>query len=256
MKKNHRHIIQTVFFLISIGLLIYIALGKNYDVVHEFCPFSKVCFGLRDLFTNPFFMLFFVKIVGILILISAFFFGRWFCSHVCYLGSLQEFIYAKTPFKKYRRIKIPYKLHSVLKHLKYVVLLCVAAMTMMGMRQFVDFCPQYIIVSIAVISRVFIIYLGFIIISSFFVERIWCRYLCPFGALQAISIKIGAFLRIKRHLLRRDKTLCNFCGRCNIICPMQNNILKDEFITSPECIGCNKCVYVCKEKKALKNVWK
>ena len=48
---------------------------------------------------------------------------------------------------------------------------------------------------------------------SMMMERFWCRYLCPLGALLGLISKVGWL----RH--RVDKNDCIECGRCVRVCP-------------------------------------
>lgn len=69
-------------------------------------------------------------------------------------------------------------------------------------------------------------------------RRLWCRYLCPAGAIFA--------LLSRRPLYRRQVSeSCNRCGVCRKSCPM-DAISADPVQTRfDECIVCGKCVNVC-----------
>ena len=80
MKKYFRAIIQTVFFVISLALL-YLIIRQRINLdVHDFCPYSIVCFGVANISIMPYFIPIFAVIAGILVLLSSVFLGRWFCS--------------------------------------------------------------------------------------------------------------------------------------------------------------------------------
>jgi len=184
MKK--RHIIQLIFFIISVGLIFLYARQLLSSDIHEYCPYSIVCIGLNTLFAifTP------AMIIGCLILLSSLFFGRWFCSYVCYFGSLSEFIFFCIPGKK---IKISTRANRVLQYVKYVVLLATLILSYFGFSYFIYFCPHYILANF---SLIFGSVLCLILLISVFVNRLWCRFLCPFGAMQSVILKTkGIFTR-------------------------------------------------------------
>ena len=76
-----------------------------------------------------------------------------------------------------------------------------------------------------------------VIVGSVFVFRIFCRFLCPLGALYGLFNKI-AILGIKL-----DKPSCIDCGLCISKCKMDIKEVGDH-----ECINCGECVGVCPTK--------
>ena len=79
-----------------------------------------------------------------------------------------------------------------------------------------------------------------ILIASFFIERFFCKYICPAGALYGIISKISPY-KIKR-------SPCSNCGLCSKKCPMGIDVAKQETVNSAECISCGICVGTCPDK--------
>jgi polyferredoxin len=86
--------------------------------------------------------------------------------------------------------------------------------------------------------------IGFIVllaslIGSLFINRVFCRYLCPMGGFLALIRGIGVF-RVKRN----DAT-CIHCNACDRICPVDVRVESVAEVKSAECINCCECVNVC-----------
>jgi len=77
------------------------------------------------------------------------------------------------------------------------------------------------------------------------VPNMWCRYLCPYGALMGIAA-LASPLRI-----RRVPSACIDCAKCAKACPSNLPVDRLVQIRSAECLGCMECVAVCPAKGAL-----
>lgn len=73
------------------------------------------------------------------------------------------------------------------------------------------------------------------------VPRLWCRYLCPTGALMALFGRVS-FLGIGRKPAR-----CDRCASCEAACPMQIPILSLPWqrFNHQDCIACLECSDAC-----------
>lgn len=84
-------------------------------------------------------------------------------------------------------------------------------------------------------------YKGFFVVAVIvlvaFVERGWCRYLCPIGAMYGPTNKFS----ITDIEFREED--CIHCQLCIRKCPMAINPKEDK--RDPECIRCAKCYEVC-----------
>jgi len=72
------------------------------------------------------------------------------------------------------------------------------------------------------------------------VERVWCRYLCPVGAIFVPFNKVS-FLSMKV-----DQSLCVDCNQCLRACPMGIDNVKG-IGSSTDCTRCGKCVEACRK---------
>ena len=83
-----------------------------------------------------------------------------------------------------------------------------------------------------------LVFVGLILLAGLIAPRLWCRVLCPAGALLAACGRVP-FWR------RQVNEACIDCGRCAQRCPMQA-IGDDPFATSlQECVLCRTCAEVC-----------
>ncbi len=69
--------------------------------------------------------------------------------------------------------------------------------------------------------------------------RVFCRYLCPLGAVLGLGNRIAA-VRVVHH-----ETACTGCDQCLDDCPMGIDLSKPDFLTQTSCIRCGRCVAIC-----------
>jgi len=109
--------------------------------------------------------------------------------------------------------------------------------------------PESILIGILSLSPLFWLRLAIMVIvlaMGVYVQRSWCRYLCPEGAILALLNRFS-FLGLKRDPLKCTRAECRLCVE---VCPMKVRILDLpwEKFTDPECIYCLKCVSACSTK--------
>jgi len=181
--------------------------------------------------------------------------GRFFCGWLCTFGAINDFIYiiSKKVFKT--KFKVDEKVDSVLKYLKYVILLfIIAVIWTSGTKAFDSYSPWDAFAQVDNISGAISQYTGgFIIlaiiaIGAVFIERFFCRYLCPLGAVFTILSK-AKILKIKK---LRDK--CGSCRICTNNCSMGIKLYEMDKVSSGECINCFKCIDVCPRKNTKVNI--
>jgi len=180
--------------------------------------------------------------------------GRGVCGWACPIGLLQRAtgkIARKINFFKRFGISVNYSFHKKLTYLKYFVLIFLVIITPFLFNfMFTDVCPVGFLtgtIPILILNpykfvpnpffwfALIIFVLFFVLI--FLVERGWCRYFCPVGAI------LAPFNKISFIYVDVNKKNCIHCNACSEVCPMGIDV--PNMNRDPECILCGKCVNAC-----------
>ena len=230
---------------------LHIHSGAMYPSVHAVCPVGGLenlwawmggQANLQKLFSGTMTLFFFT-------LVFALIFGRAFCGYICPFGALQEFVGKISK----RKFKVPEKADKILRYIKYVILVLVTAMAWITASIWISpydpwaaFAHIWTGHGLFAEMRVGAVILAIVFIASVLIDRFFCKYLCPAGAMYGIISKISP-CRIKREG-------CISCGQCAKICPVNIEVDKVEAVKSAECIMCGQCVTVCPSKKQEINI--
>ncbi|WNF38660.1 4Fe-4S binding protein [Bacillaceae bacterium IKA-2] len=186
---------------------------------------------------------------------SGLIFRRTFCSWLCPVGTLSEWVgdIGKKLFK--RNFDIPRWLKWVLYSLKYLILIyffkaVLIDMPAMAAYQFLD-TPYNKTSDVTMmlffinISKVSFFVILTLLIVSLFVKNFWCRFLCPYGAL----IGLGAIFGVTK--VTRDEESCIDCHACTRACPNNISVSTKKSVLSLECTACMQCVEACPVNNTL-----
>ncbi|HLG82476.1 MAG TPA: 4Fe-4S binding protein [Bradyrhizobium sp.] len=168
------------------------------------------------------------------------FWGRGpFCGWLCPFGALQELSNTMAKWLKLPQITVPWGLHERLWPIKYIIFLGLFGLSLYS----VDMAERFAEVEpfkTAIILKFargwpFVLYAVALLVIGLFIERFFCRYLCPLGAALAIPGRIRTF-----EWLRRWSECGSPCQRCAKECPVQS-IHPEGHINVNECIYCMHC---------------
>ncbi len=194
-------------------------------------------------------------VCGILLLYGLMF-GRMICGWLCPFGLIQELLYKiKTPKLK----KSP--VTRVLSYLKYVLLVFLVVIVPVSyafkdtpLPAFCKYiCPagtiegglsllankvneSYFAMLGPIFTWKFLVMLS-IVVGCVFAFRLFCRFLCPLGALYGLFNKISLFG------VKVNTPDCTNCGLCVSHCKLDVKHVGDQ-----ECVSCGECMAVCPTK--------
>ncbi len=171
---------------------------------------------------------------------SLIFWGRGaFCGWLCPFGALQELSNQIARFFKVPQITLPWGLHERLWALKYIIFLALFAAALTSLdrgEQLAEIEPF----KTAIVLRFmrewpFVTFAVALLIAGLFIERFYCRYLCPLGAALAIPARMRMFDWLKRY-----KECGSPCQTCANEC-FVGAIHPTGEINPNECLNCMHC---------------
>ena len=191
------------------------------------------------------------------LLLYAILFGRMICGWACPFGLIQELLYKiKSPKVK----KSP--ITRIFSYLKYVILVFFSGVIPL-MYAFRDqplpgfckyICPAgtieggLLLLSNKANESVFFPMLNYlftwkfmlmiaIVVACVFIFRMFCRFICPLGALYGLFNKFSIFG------VKVDESKCTHCNLCVAKCKCDIKTVSDQ-----ECIACGECIDACPTK--------
>lgn len=181
--------------------------------------------------------------------------GRFFCGFFCSFGAVQDLLWLgshrlRALFPGKRNLK---KADRIFRFAKYAVLFYFIIFIWSGVTavktagpwqvfgQYVSFGHWPGLKPLLSVGGVLLL---LIFIGSLFVQRFFCRYFCPMGAIYSL-ISQTSFLKIDK-----PREGCGKCHLCTSKCIMGMDLTKKDRIAGGECISCQKCVSWCPKGNA------
>lgn len=195
--------------------------------------------------SDPFIFLFWIFII-----VTVFLFGRGlFCGWMCPFGSLSEAMYKLGGLIGLKRFQghLPRVWHDRLKWVKYAVFfgLLTVSMFSIGLAEVLAEVEPFkttFLVGINNRAWPYGLFVAALLGLSIFIERPYCKYICPLGAALAMPSTFRWF-----GLPRKQE--CNTCKACAVGCGSLA-IDADGRIDHRECLHCLDCLVLYTDPKA------
>lgn len=171
----------------------------------------------------------FIFLLGLFLL--TFLFGRFYCSTLCPLGILQEFLMFVFRRKNSLKKNLPYK---------YFIAALVLGFLIGGTAFLVRLIDPYTLFGSAMSGALFgLVVLFLIAVLVWFKGRWFCSNLCPVGTLLGLISKFA----VNKIYIDADK--CVSCGACASKCPTGSIDYKQKTVDNETCVKCLNCLGKC-----------
>ncbi len=229
-----------VLFLLAAVVVIGFLKGGCPCMISSFTETMLGAFGAGKPWVN---YLWFLGLIPV-----TYVFGRVWCGWVCHLGALQEFIFLGSKFQALKSRLAG----DVMKGLQYVLfggLVLQLFITKTNIWCQID--PFLVAFNLFSATRVGLVLVALMLVSSAFIFRPFCRAACPIG------LVLGWVSRIPGASILEDRTECITCSICSETCHSQAiERKKDEerlslSFDNRECNSCGECIGLC-DKDAIK----
>lgn len=231
MVRNPKTRKYRVFFLLASVVILGFYRGA--------CPcpimsFQNLILAIRGVDVSWQSLVWFIALVPI-----TYFFGKVWCGWICHLGALQEFLFrGKMEILKGR------KAQNVLRYVRIGVLVVLVAQLLITQTNvFVHYDPFKVAYNLFSASTLGYVLLGVLLVSSVFINRPFCRTVCPIGlVLGWVSLIPGA------SVIGVKKDKCVGCNQCSSACHIhaitrENKVSR---LVNQDCIACGECMDACK----------
>ena len=181
--------------------------------------------------------------------VALLFWGRGaYCGWLCPFGALQELLNRFAKLVRIPQLPLPWGLHERLWPLKYLIFLVLFGFSLhsLGIAERLAEVEPFKTAIILKFVRdwPFVLFAVAMLVPGLFIERFYCRYLCPLGAALAIPGRMRMFEWLKRY-----KECGAPCQRCANECMVQA-IHPEGNINVNECLYCLHCQVVYSDEHA------
>ena len=170
-------------------------------------------------------------LIGTFTVVTTLLWGRLYCGRICAFGALTQLLDAVVPKKI--RWEPSAKVERYAGYVKYVLLVAVvgyyAVTNHFTIYRYVE--PFWMFTRQG--SVLLWTMLGTLLVASVVVRNLYCRFLCPVGAMLGLISQVTTLFRIKRW------SECKTCKICERTCEW--GAIRGPQIVRSECVRCDDC---------------
>ncbi len=266
-----RKIVEIVVLVLALGILTFIFFFQNWFVQNRkradrirlaFLVFTAVYLGFitqaqlsvvnvvsfsnalvtgfkwEHFLTEPMIFILWLSVAG-----SLPFWGRGpYCGWLCPFGAIQELTNRVAKALKVPQFEVPWGLHERIWPLKYIIFMLILGLSFYSLsvsERVAEIEPFKTVIILKFVREWwYVLFAVALLVAGLFIERFFCRYLCPLGAALALPGRMRMF-----EWLRRYKECGSPCQICAKSCMVQA-IHPTGQINPNECIYCLHCQQV------------
>ncbi len=181
-----------------------------------------------------------IFIIGSGTLVTLVIWGRGvFCGWLCPFGALQELLAIIRKKLRIKKFNISPNIESKIRYVKYILLFLILIFTILEsniVNYLYNIEPFKTAITLRFIApKNALFWTVIVLLICFYIERAYCRYICPLGGGLALIGKIRIY-----DYLKRRKECGNPCKACSTVCPT-GAIMDSGKINMHECLGCLDC---------------
>ena len=227
-----RHLFQLVAFLLLPGLF-----AEGFSAVGQ--VWRQVWTGTWDWYAMAWPLAVLLALFPVTIL-----WGRFFCGFLCSFGAMGDLLWAVSWRFTKRKYRFSAPVERRLQYGKFLVLALALVLWTAGISLPDRFNPWHIFglystpsgwADLSWLWTPGALLLVVIMAGSLVIERFFCRYLCPLGALYHLVSGRRLFV------IRKPRESCGPCRLCTWQCSMGLDLTQTDVIRSGGCIDCFEC---------------
>ncbi len=236
LSPKRTEIFRVSFLVFAVGFIGFYAQAQ-LSVVNIFTFANALLSGFR---WEYFLMEPMVFVQWCAVAVALLFWGRGgYCGWLCPFGALQELLNKLAKLCRVPQVSIPWPVHERAWPIKYILFLGLFGLSIYSLA-FAEKLAEVEPFKTAIVLKFarewpWVVYAATLLFIGLFIERFFCRYICPLGAALAIPGRLRMFDWLKRY-----RECGSPCQRCATECMVQA-IHPEGHINPNECLYCLHC---------------
>lgn len=184
--------------------------------------------------------------LGLFILVATLLIGPFYCGWMCPFGAVNDFTDIISKKLKIKKIKLPVSITKYSRYIRYVLF----GLSLLGLNLTRQIDARHGLIDFVggrTLTIILITVTVLFLLSSIFIERLFCNLVCTEGA------RYGVLGLMRLFSIKRDSSTCIDCKKCTKVCPMNIQVAEVKtHVRDAHCINCLECISTCPKEGALK----